>query len=105
MHQARFVIYTDMGLHAEVPLIAFLGLVHFRVAFAFLVLGRTRRMNQRGIDDGALAQRQAAITQVAIDHTQNPCRQLVLFQQATEVEDGGFVGNTFQAQPPQTGAE
>ena len=88
MHQARLFIHTDMGLHAEVPLIAFLGLVHFRVALAVLVLGRTRRMNQRGIDDGALAQRQAAITQIAIDHAQNPRRQLVFFQQATEVEDG-----------------
>ncbi|MCY1444830.1 hypothetical protein D9M71_613180 [compost metagenome] len=56
-------------------------------------------MNQRGIDDGALAQRQASITQIAIDHAQNPRRQLVFFQQATEVEDGGFVGNALQAQP------
>ncbi|MNR17017.1 hypothetical protein D3C85_1336550 [compost metagenome] len=56
-------------------------------------------MNQRGIDDSALAQRQAPVTQVAVDHGQNPCCQLMLLQQTPEVEDGGFVGNALQAQP------
>jgi hypothetical protein len=41
--------------------------VHFRVALAVLVLGRAGRVDQCGIDDSALAQRQAAIPQVAID--------------------------------------
>ena len=49
------------GRTAEVILIALLGLVHFRVTLTVLVLGRTRRMDQRGIDDGALAQRQATV--------------------------------------------
>lgn len=93
VHQARLRIGTIVRLHAEVPLIAFLGLVHFRVALAVLVLGRTRRVDQRGIDDGALTQRQATIPQVAVDHRQNPCRQLVQLQQTTEVEVGGFIGD------------
>jgi len=45
-----------------------LGLVHFRVALTFLVLGRARRINQRGINNGGLAQRQAAAIQIAIDN-------------------------------------
>src|SRR5690606_32418533 len=70
-----------------------------RIALAVLVLGRAGRVDQRGVDDGALAQRQATVAQVAIDHRQNPGRQLVALQQATEVEDGGFVGDALEAQP------
>lgn len=55
-------------------------------------------MDQRGIDNGALPQRQATIPQIAIDHRQNSSRQLVLLQQPEEVEDGGFVRNALQAQ-------
>ncbi len=50
------------GRTAEVILVSLLRLVHLRVALAILILGRTRRMDQRGIDDGALAQRQAPVT-------------------------------------------
>ncbi len=41
------------GRTAEVILVTLLGLVHLRVAFAVLVLGRTRRIDHRGIDDGS----------------------------------------------------
>ena len=87
-----------MRFGAEVILIALLRLVHFRVALAVLVLGRTGCMNQRGIDDGALSQGQATVAQIAIDHAENASGQLVFFQQATEVEDGGFVRDSLQAQ-------
>ena len=87
------------GRTAKVILVALLGLVHLWVALAVFVLGRTRRIDQRGIDDGALAQRQATVTQVAIDHGEDASSQFVFLQQATEVEDGGFVGNALQAQP------
>ena len=53
----------------------------------------------RSVNDGALAQRQATIAQVAVDHCQNPGRQLMTLQQATEVEYLGFVGDALQAQP------
>src|SRR5690606_30936009 len=63
MHQAGFAVGADVRLHPGVVLVALLGLVQLGIALAVLVLGRTRRMDQRGIDDGALAQRQAAISQ------------------------------------------
>lgn len=44
------------GRTAEVVLIALLGLVHLWVALFVLVLGRTWRIDQRGIYDGALTQ-------------------------------------------------
>ena len=34
-------------------------------------LGRTRRIDQRGIDDRALAQRQPSVAQIAIDDSQD----------------------------------
>lgn len=43
VRQATLGIDTDMSLHAEVSLIAFLlGLVHLAVTLATLVLGRAR---------------------------------------------------------------
>jgi len=56
VHQARLGIGTDMRLHTEVVLIALLGLVHLWISLAILIFGRTRRMNQRRIDDSALTQ-------------------------------------------------
>ncbi|CRH89330.1 Uncharacterised protein [Chlamydia trachomatis] len=99
VHQTRFVIGADVGLHAKIILVSLLGLVHFRVALAVLVLGRTGRIDQRCIDDGALAQRQAAVAQIAIDDSEDAGRQLVFLQQAAEVENGGFVGDALQVQP------
>lgn len=61
VHQSRLIVDTSVGFRAEVMLVSILGLVHFRVALAILVLGRTRRVNQRGIYDSALAQQQTAI--------------------------------------------
>ena len=37
--QAAAGIDTNMGLHAKVPLIAFLGLMHLRIALLLVVLG------------------------------------------------------------------
>ena len=56
LYQSRLVIHADVRLHTEIVLVNLLGLVHLRVALTLIVLGRTRRIDQRGIDDGALAQ-------------------------------------------------
>jgi hypothetical protein len=47
---------TDVRLHAEVPLVALLGLVHLRIALAVAVLGRARRADDRRIHDRARCQ-------------------------------------------------
>lgn len=90
VHQTRLVIQADVRLHAEVILVTLLGLAHFWIALTILVLGRTQRIDQRGIDNRTLAQRQTAVTQIAIDHRQDARGQLVLLKQTTEVEDRGF---------------
>ena len=43
VHQARSSIDANVGLHAKVPGIAFLRLVHLGIALAVLVLRRRRR--------------------------------------------------------------
>ena len=45
VHQPRVIVDTNVRFGAEVILIALLRLVHFRVALAVLVLGRTGCMN------------------------------------------------------------
>jgi len=47
--------------HCEVILLALLGLMHVRFALTILILGRAWRIDQRGIHDGALAQRQIPV--------------------------------------------
>lgn len=72
--------------------------MHFWVTLAFLILGRTPRMDQRDIDDNTPAQRKAPISQVAVSGAEDADSQFMPLQQTTEIEDGGFVGYTLQAQ-------
>ena len=51
-------VHAKMRLHAEVPLVALLGLVHVRVTGLLLVLGETRRMNDRRIHNRAAGEPQ-----------------------------------------------
>ena len=86
-----------MRLHDEVVLVTLLRLAHIWGTFAVLVLGRIWRINQRDIDDGALAQRQASITQITIGYRQSPSRQILRLQQIPKVEDSGLVGGGIYA--------
>ena len=75
-----------MRLHADMPVVACLRLVHFRISFLVAVLGRGRRGDQRRVHNSAFAHRQAFVGEVAVDFIEDPARQLVLFQQAAELE-------------------
>ena len=52
--QATLGIDTNVGLHAKVPLIAFLGLMHLRIALLLFVSGRAGCLNDGGIHQSAL---------------------------------------------------
>jgi hypothetical protein len=67
VHQAAVGVDRNVRLHAEVPLVALLGLVHLRVALAFGVLGRARRSDDRGIHDAAALEQEALLRQVRVD--------------------------------------
>lgn len=54
-NQIRLNNGTDMSLHPEKAFVTFLGLMHLGISLCFFVLGRTGSMNNRRIDDDALA--------------------------------------------------
>ena len=55
MDQLGLTIDTNMALHAKVPFVAFLGLVHLWITLAFLVFGRGWRINDGCIHNRASA--------------------------------------------------
>jgi hypothetical protein len=79
-------------LHAKVPLVALLGLMHLRVALAFVVLGRTGRSNQGGIHHRSGLEHQPAVNQFGIDSRQYLRAQVVLLEHVSKAQDGALVG-------------
>lgn len=63
--------------------------MHLWIAFSVLVFSRTGRVDNRRIDDGALAQREAFLLQITVDDRQDRRRQLMILQQVSEVHDRG----------------
>lgn len=98
MNQAGFDIDANVRLHPEEILVTFLGLMHLGIALAFFILGRAGRMNNGGIDDGALAQRQATVTQITINYAEHSGRQLVLFSRRDGNGECGLIWSALQTQ-------
>lgn len=59
--------------------------MHFRIALAFVVLGRTGCVDDGSVDNGTLTQRQVLVLQVIVDGVQNARRQVALLQQVSEI--------------------
>ncbi len=55
-------------LHAEVPLVAFWGLVHLRIPLPLLILGGAGCCDQGGVDDRALLHHHSDGLEVGFDH-------------------------------------
>ncbi len=89
--QATLGIDTNVGLHAKVPLIAFLGLMHLRIALLLFVLGRAGCLNDGGIHQSALGHHDACFGQPAIDVLEQLTGQLMLLEQVAEIHDGGAI--------------
>ena len=58
-------------------LIAFLGLMHFRIAFTGVVVGRERCRNQGRVHDTALTHEQTLLRQVLIDGVEDGLNQML----------------------------
>jgi hypothetical protein len=76
---ARSCIRADVGLHAEVPLLALFRLVHVGVAPPLPVLGRGGRSDDRGVHHSPLTHEQALLGQVGVDGVEDGFRQPLLF--------------------------
>ncbi len=59
MDQPALTIDSDVSLHPEIPLVAPLCRMHFRVAFLGFVFRRSRRMDDRGVNDRSATNRYA----------------------------------------------
>lgn len=86
MPQSGVRIDSDMRFHAEVPLVAFLGLMHLGVTALGMVLSRGRRGNQGRIDDGAFAHQQALLGQMTVDHVEDLACQCMHLEQAPKLQ-------------------
>ena len=95
VNQARVCIHANVGLHAEMPLVAFFGLVHFGVALFVLVLGRTRCGNQGGINGAALFEQQPFVGQAGVDGGQDLLGNLVCFKQMAKAQNRDTVWQSF----------
>ncbi|MEH8689191.1 hypothetical protein RAG37_12850 [Klebsiella pneumoniae] len=69
----------------KVPLIAFLGLMHLRIALLLFVLGRAGCLNDGGIHQSALGHHDACFGQPAIDGLEQLTGQLMLLEQVAEI--------------------
>ena len=83
---------------SEIPLVAFLGLVHVQVALLLCILGGGRCGDQRGVYQSPFTQQQATRGQVGIDGGEEAFAQIVRFKQPAEFQQRGGVRHAFGTQ-------
>ena len=91
-------VHADMQFHAEVPLVALLGVAHLRITLALFVLGRACGIDDGGIHNRATADLQAVLLQIVLDQYEQLLAELVRFQQMTELSDRGLTPHRLPAQ-------
>jgi hypothetical protein len=101
MDQAGVLVDADMDFHREIPLIALVGLVHFRIPLALLVFRGGWCRDQGGINDRALPHLHAPRPDVGFDDLKNLLTQPVLLQQVTEAQDHGLGACCLKTKRPQ----
>src|SRR6516164_44948 len=82
--QLAAAVDAKMRLHAEIPLLALLGLMHLGIARLLSVLGGGRRIDDGGVDDRAGGHLQALGRQMPLHLVEQPPAQIVLFRQMTK---------------------
>lgn len=98
MRQSRLAVHADVQSHAKVPLLTLAGLVHVRIAGLVSVLGRTGRTDDGGVHDGAGIDLDAACLQLLAHSGEQGLAQLVVIEQATEIELGRRIGYRLTSQ-------
>ena len=91
MDQTRVLFHASVEFYTKVPLVDFLGLVHFRIPLPLFVLGGAGCCDRSGIDDRALTHRHAPIGQERFDGDKNLLTLPMLLKQMAEGEDRGLV--------------
>ena len=97
VNPAAVGVDTDVALHAEVPLVALLGLVHLGIARARVVLRRTGRGDQRGVHSRSFLEHQPLGRQRGVHRFKHLRCQLVLLQKVPKAQDAHAVGKAVHA--------
>lgn len=97
MYQLRAAVKTDMRLHAEIPLIAFFCLMHFRIAGIVFVLGGTRRIDNRGVDYGSACYLQPVLCQVFVYQLEEPFAEIVGFKDVAKLANRRLIRRRLMA--------
>lgn len=98
VHEARLCIHTNVRLHAEVPGVALLGLMHLGIARVALVLGRAGRGDDGRVHDGARAHQKALLGKMDVDLVEQCLGQIVVQQQSSELQQRGGIGHRLTRQ-------
>ena len=91
VNQPQRVVDTDVHFHPEMPFVALLGLVHFRITLASLVLGGAGGGDNGGVNNAAFTQHQAIFLQMLVHFLEQDLGKAVALQEMPEVENRGFV--------------
>ena len=84
--QAAVAVHADVQLHAKVPLVALLALVHLRIALPRCVLGRGRGRDQCRIDNRAPGELHAVGLERLADCGEQSCADLVFFKKMAKLK-------------------
>lgn len=98
VNHLALAVHPHMGLHPEIPLVAFPGLVHVRITGLLLVLGGGRRIDDGGIHDRPRRDLHALALQMPMHLFKQPAPQIMLLQQMAETTDRGFIRYPFPTQ-------
>ena len=82
---------SGMDFHSEVPLVAFLRLMHFRIALAGSVLNGAWSADDGCVNDGAAVHHEAGFLQALFHVGEDFLSDFVLFQKAAELQKRGCV--------------
>jgi len=96
--QPGLAVDPEVELHAEMPLSALAGLMHFGVARLLFVPGRTGRSDQGRIHDRAAIELYPTGLQNPAHLREELLAQLVLVEQMTKFKHRGRIGHSLAAQ-------
>ena len=87
MDQAGVLVYTDMHLHTEIPLVALLCMVHLWIMCKGFGCGGTRSGDQAGINDHDLLDGYSPLLEVGLDRFKTLLAKVVLLKLMPECQD------------------
>src|SRR5580700_5528869 len=96
--QLGATVHPEMRLHAEIPLVSLLRLMHLGIACLVGIFGRRRRIDDCRIDDRASGDFQSLRRQMPLHFVEQLLAQIVCFEQMAEAAHRRLVGHRLAAE-------